>query len=481
MKATSLFGGVQIVNVIIQLVRSKIVAIFLGPLGMGIVGLLNSTLNIIGSTTNFGLGTSAIRDISLAESTSDEERIATIISVFRRLVWMTGILGALLTILFSNWLSKLTFGNEKYSTAFILISITLLFNQLNNGQLVLLQGLRKLKSLAKASVLGNFISLLFVAPVYYYYGIDGIVPVLIGFSVITLLVSWFYSHKITIKKINVTLSMLFTEGKGMLKMGFMINLAGFITLGIGYILKLYISRTGSIEQVGLYNAGFTLIGTYISLIITSMSKDYYPRLSAVANNKIEARKMINQQAELVILIIAPILLVLIVFLKFIIVILFSEKFLVINEMLHWAVLGVFFQVASWSMAMILLAKGASKIFLLNELIMAIYFLVINIVLYHYFDLTGLGISFLINYIIYFVQVIIVGKIFFDITLNLHFYIIFLIQLFLGLVCFFIVGKLNNNFTYLIGIFLIISSTLYSFYEINKRIDIKDIFYKKLKR
>ena len=43
MKATSLFGGVQIFQIIISVIRSKFVAILLGPSGMGIVGLLAST------------------------------------------------------------------------------------------------------------------------------------------------------------------------------------------------------------------------------------------------------------------------------------------------------------------------------------------------------------------------------------------------------------------------------------------------------
>ena len=42
-KATSLFGGVQFFQIIISVIRSKFVAILLGPAGMGIVGLLTAT------------------------------------------------------------------------------------------------------------------------------------------------------------------------------------------------------------------------------------------------------------------------------------------------------------------------------------------------------------------------------------------------------------------------------------------------------
>lgn len=158
-KATTLFGGVQAFQIIITIVRSKFVAILLGPAGMGIVGLLTSTTGLITGLTNFGLGTSAVKDISEANGTQDEKRISTVINVMRRLVWLTGILGSIITLVLSPVLSQMTFGNKEYTVAFAWLSITLLFNQLSTGQLVLLQGLRRIQELAKANLLGSLIGL----------------------------------------------------------------------------------------------------------------------------------------------------------------------------------------------------------------------------------------------------------------------------------------------------------------------------------
>ena len=188
-KATSLFGGVQVFQIIITIIKSKFVAILLGPFGMGIVGLLSSTTGLITELTNFGLGTSAVRDISEANGTQDEKRISTVITVMRRLVWLTGLLGAGITLIFSPLLSQMTFGNKEYTAAFVWLSITLLLNQLSSGQLVLLQGLRKLQDLAKANVLGSLIGLIITVPLYYLLGVRGIVPVIIITSIISLIFS----------------------------------------------------------------------------------------------------------------------------------------------------------------------------------------------------------------------------------------------------------------------------------------------------
>jgi O-antigen/teichoic acid export membrane protein len=154
MKATSIFGGVQVFNIFIAIIRSKAIAVLLGPAGMGIAGLLTATTGLVASLSNFGLGTSAVKDIAEAYGTGDEPRIAKTAAVFKRLVWITGLVGATITLMLSPWLSELTFGNKDYTWSFILLSVTLLLGQLTSGQNVILQGIRKLKYLASANVWG---------------------------------------------------------------------------------------------------------------------------------------------------------------------------------------------------------------------------------------------------------------------------------------------------------------------------------------
>ena len=71
----------------------------------------------------------------------------------------------------------------------------------------------------------------------------------------------------------------------MLSLGFVISMSGLISLGASYIVRIYISNTGGVDDVGLYNAGFALINTYVGLVFTAMGTDYYPRLAAVANKQ----------------------------------------------------------------------------------------------------------------------------------------------------------------------------------------------------
>src|SRR5690606_3439396 len=137
--------------------------------------------------------------------------------------------------------------------AFIWIAVTLLLNQISSGQTVLLQATRQIRDMAQAGMIGSFLGLLTSVPLYYYLGIKGIVPAIIISSITTLFLTWRYSRRIVINKVSISRDKVVQEGIGMLKLGLMISLSGLITVGVSYLVRIYITRTGGVEDVGLYN------------------------------------------------------------------------------------------------------------------------------------------------------------------------------------------------------------------------------------
>ncbi|MBK6345992.1 MAG: O-antigen translocase [Bacteroidales bacterium] len=469
MKSTSIFGGVQVVNILIAIVRSKFIAVLLGPAGMGIAGLLTSTTGFIGALTGFGIGTSAVRNVSEANAGGNPDRISLIITVLRRLVWITGLLGMLLTIVLSPWLSRLTFGNSEYTWAFIWISVSLLINQLSSGQMVLLQGMRKLRYLAQANLTGSIAGLIITVPLYYYFGLKGIVPGIILTAFLTLAGSWYFARKVNIGSIPVTTAETYAEGKNMLTMGFMISLSGMIALGVSYLVRIFISNTGSLEQVGLYNAGFAIVNGYVGLVFTALSTDYYPRLAAVASDNIESKKLINQQAEIAFLILAPILIVFLVFINWIVILLYSSEFIPVTDMVLWAAMGMFFKAGSWAIAYLFLAKGASRLFFWNELLANFYVLLFNVAGYYYYGLTGLGVSFMLVYIVYLVQVYLISSRKYKFSFSGDTITIFIFQFLLVVLAFVVSVLIQGNLKYLPLTLLFLASLLYSVRELDKRL------------
>lgn len=471
-KAISFLGGVKVIEIFVSIIRSKFVAILLGPAGMGIVGLLTSTIGLIGSLIGIGLNTSAVRDVSIAYDSGDEKRIGIVVTILRRLVWITGFLGITVTFILSGYLSQLTFGNKDYTSAFKLISIVLFFNQLQIGQTVLLQGLRRYRYMAKSALLGNILGLLLSVPIYYLYGKDGIVPVIIITSLITLSFSWYFSKKMNIKIACVTLNQFVTESSGMVKMGIVIALTGLVTVGTTYIIRIFISRMGNVEDVGLYTAGMMVVTTYVGLILTAMTTDYLPRLSGNSHNKALMAKTINQQAEIVLLLMGPVIIIFLVFVKFVIIILYSREFVQICEMIQWAAIGMLFRAASWLISYAFVAKGDSKIFFWNELAANTVTLGLHLAGYIFWGLAGLGIGFLLSYIIYLMQLCWLAKRKYEFVFSKSFCNILFIQMAACFSCFLIVVNVREGiFRFMTGLMIFAFTARYSVIELNRRMDL----------
>ncbi len=470
-KATGIFGGVQVFNVMLSIVRSKIVAVLLGTSGVGIMGLFTATTGMIASITNLGISFSAVRKISEAASSGNQSIISRTIITLRRWVNFTGIIGALFSLILAQQLSLWTFGNTDYTWAFVWLSITLCFQALSGGQLALLQGLRKIKKLAKANVMGSFLGLFISLPLYYSFGVRGIVPSLILTAGLSLVLSWYFTRKVEVEKVNISLKESFAEGMDMVKLGSVMMITGFATTGVMYLVRIYISRTGGVTQVGLYSAAWAIINGYVGMVFTAMGTDYFPRLSAINHDNSQLKKLVNEQAEIAILILGPLIVLLMAGLPLVIRILLTAKFLPIMGLVEWALIGILFKAVSWAIAFIILAKGDSKIFFVSELVSSTIVLITNIVLYHFYQLEGLGFAFLLSYILYLTLVFVIAKVRYGFSFSAPFIKLFLIHSFLTIGTFAVVWQSGFPKGYFLGAILFAASTLYSFYEVKKRIDL----------
>lgn len=480
-KATSLFGGVQVYQILIQIIRSKFIAMLLGPAGVGITGLYTSGLQFVQQLTGLGLSQSAVRDVAEANGSGDIHRIATTLKVIRRLVWFTGIAGLLAVAIFSPLLSKSSFGNYDYTIPFIILSVTLLFDQLSAGQKVVLQGMRKLKDLAKCSAFGATFGLMTSVPLYYCLGVNGIVPTLVLSSLCGLVLSWIYSRKIKTESVQISTKQTVEHGRQMVVMGISMSISGILTTGAAYAIRGYIQSVGGVDEVGLYQAGFVIMNTYVGLIMNAIATDYYPRLAAVNKDNEKCREAVSQQGEIGVMILAPMLTCCLVFMPFVLQILYSNQFLSANEYISWACLGMLLRFASWIISFMFVAKAESKLFMINEVIANIYCLVFSLIGYKLWGLRGIGAAFALNYLVYFIQVYLISRHRYEFRFSKSFIQTYGVQLLLVVICLAVVLLLDGFAKYTIGAIIIMLSSYLGLKGLNQRMDISSIIKKKLKK
>ncbi|MDQ6469158.1 O-antigen translocase [Flavobacterium sp. LHD-80] len=475
LKTTSLFGGVQFFSILISIVRTKLIAVFIGPAGMGIIALLNSTLGVLSSVSGLGIETSSVKNISENYINEDLKTVSKTIQIVKKIVFFTGIFGMALTLVFSKVLSIITFGDSSQTFAFAVLSITILFKQLSSGQLAVLQGLRSFRFLAKANLCGNLFGLLFSIPLYYFLKVDAILPTIIVASFSALIFSFYYSNKIKIEKEKIPNSAFLVESKLIVKLGFMLTISSVLTLLSTYLVQIYVGKMGGLEQVGFYNAGFTLLNSYVGIIFTVMSTDYFPKLSAINFDNEKVRESVQQQALISILIIMPIIVLFLALSPIIVKVIYTAKFDAILPMISAGILGMLFRAVSWSMGFILIAKGDSKIFIKTAIGFNVLSLIMNVSGYYFYGLEGLGISFCLYFLCHFIGLKIITKNSYDFYFEREFYGIYFICFVICIASFLLKFIENEVLKYALYAMLILLSFGFSFYEINKKMNLSEIF------
>ncbi|MGV6829956.1 MAG: O-antigen translocase [bacterium] len=478
LKATTLFSSVQFLTIVFSIIRTKVAALFIGSVGIGILGIFNVTINLITGISKFGLDVSGVKEIAFAHKNGDSQSVENKIRLLKRLVWFTAILGALVTIIFAKYLSSIAFGNQEYTFSFVWLSLAVIFNQLATARLSILQGKRKLKQLANANVLSSFLSVLIVVPIYYFYRLEGIVAAIILINFALLIPAYYYTRNLGIgNKKQSSIKETLRDGKPMIILGLSLSVTSILAMLAGYLIQIYITNEGGLSEVGYYNAGFVIMNSYVGLIFTAMSKDYFPRLSSVADKIDQAQNLIGQQALIAVLFLVPIIVLFIVFSELVIKLLYTEEFTVIVGFVSVAILGMLFKAISWSMGYLIIAKGDSKVFIKTSIFFNSLMLIMNVLGYKYYGLIGLGYSFFIYYFIHLVGIYLIVRFRYKVNLSKELLRNFALGFTLCVVTFVINNFEVIPFKQIFNLFLIVVTLVLSVYQINAKVGLLSLFNK----
>ncbi|MFC1782479.1 O-antigen translocase [Planctomycetota bacterium] len=478
LKATGIIGGAQVAEVLIRIARNKIIAVLLGPLGVGITGLYQSTIDLIRSATGFGLNFSAVRDIAQAAGTNDRQRISRTILILRRWVWFTGLLGMVVTLIFCKPLSRYTFGDEGYAWGIAVLSLVLIMFAVSEGQLALLQGLRQISMMARARVLGVLAGFCISVPLYWMMGVQGIVPAILFSVAASLFLSWFYSRRVPIHPVALSAKETFQGGLGMVRLGFFMVITGFATTAAMYLVRAFISNKSGLDGVGQFQAAWSLSTIYLGAVLQAMGTDYFPRLSSVSHDNTQMVRLANEQTEIALYIAGPLIVGMISFVSLVVTILYSGKFTETIGLLQWQLAGTFLKVICWPMGFIILAKGWGGVFIFTELCWNAIYLCLIYLCWDSFGLEITGMAFLLAYFIYIVIVFVLSRRLSGFIWYRSSFTTVAVFLVITALAFLSSRYIAGTKNYYIGGLLTLSGIGYSFYKLRKIIDL-NIIIKKL--
>ncbi|MEG1523341.1 MAG: oligosaccharide flippase family protein [Bacteroidales bacterium] len=392
LKYTGLFGGMQGLNLLSTLVRNKLSALLLGPAGLGVISLFVSVITMLNNATNLGISFSGVRHLSEIAGEADNQRVTAYINVIRFWGVVTAVAGSVLCFFLAPFLSEWSFESTQYTAGFRLVSPVVGLTALTGAELAILKGVRRLKEVALSTLFATFLSLFIVIPLYYFYREAAIVPALIIISLLTFGATACFSFRFYPWRRTLFSRASFRQGGPLIRLGVSFIIAGTFGALAEYLIRMFIVAQGSVADVGFYNTGVVLCVSYMGMVFVAIDNDYFSRLSAIHKERERLNELVNQQIELSVMLIAPLIAGLLVFLPMVIRLLYSDDFLTTIPMVEWAWLFVFLKGFNLSLAYIALAKGDSRTFLAIELICHLIYIAMGFAGFHFAGLAGIGMA-----------------------------------------------------------------------------------------
>jgi len=402
LRSTSIIGAASVINILLGIVRVKVLAVLVGPAGVGLMGLLSRVMTTAATLAGMGLGHSGVRQIAAADGPEALARV-------RRALWLgslaLGVLGMTLLWLLREPLARWVFDDTTHAADVGWLGIGVFFSLVSASQTALLQGLRRIGDLARVSILGAFIGSTIGVVLVWQLGLSGIVWMLLVVPTASALFAALLVARLPRPAASaLRLAELWPEWRPLFSLGLAVMAATLVTGLTQLLVRSQVTDALGLDATGHFEAAWSLSMNYIGFVLAAMAADYYPRLTAAIGDPTVANRLVNEQAEVALLLAAPVLVGIVTFAPFVTHLLYSSAFEPTIHVLRLQVIGDVFKVASWPMGFILLARGNNRLYFLTELAWnAIYFAGVSVLL-PVIGLEATGIAFIAAYVAYLVVV-----------------------------------------------------------------------------
>jgi O-antigen/teichoic acid export membrane protein len=400
-KATSLNSISVVLKIGIGLVTSKVLAIFVGPSGMALVGNLRNFLTTIESISTLGFQNGIVKYI--VENKDNEQQLRKIFStVFLSLIAATLVLSGVLFFGASYWNDSVFGAGYEYAAVFKILALVLPWYATTVFLIAAVNGLGRFRDVIRINIFGNIIGLLFsLAVIWKFHTFGALLSIIIPPSLLFFVVFYYINREIHF--IN-TISMRAFD------FGVVKNLSAYSVMALvssvcGPLVFLAI-RNNIIAQLGVAQAGFweavNRISTYYLLFISSILTIYFfPKLAFSTTKK--ATQNVFKSYYTGIFPFFVLGLVVLYFLRFFAVkLLFTEAFVPVAGLFFWQLVGDVFKAASLILGYQFFAKKMTIAFIVTE----VFSLLLMYGFSHYFvsvyGIEGVVMAHALTYFIYFI-------------------------------------------------------------------------------
>jgi polysaccharide transporter, PST family len=398
---TSFFTSIAtFVKIVTAFVLNKVVAIYIGPVGVALIGQFNNFFGIVTTISTGGINNGVVKHI--AEDRESKTNSQKVISTAFILVLICSLIAGTILFIFSGYFSNLIFKSYEYKFVLVIISVSILFASLNSLLMSILNGHKEVKKYTYANIITSLFILALSVSLVIKYNLKGVLIALVLAQSLVFFITlgfvlkcnWFkidyffkYFDKIILQKLS--------------KYSIMTLVSSVTGPAALLIIRNHIGNTLSWKEAGYWQGVWTISEVYLMFITSSLGVYYLPRLAEIKTSG-ELRHEILNTSKIILPVVSVMALLIFLLKEPLMYILFTGEFKPMLPLFKFQLLGDVIKIASWLLAYQMVAKAMIKLFIFTEVLFSTSLVIFSILFLKYFGLEGICIAFSFNFMLYFI-------------------------------------------------------------------------------
>lgn len=392
-----------LVKMLAGMASVKIIATIIGPTGIALLGQLSNITNILLGIANGGIQSGITKYV--AEHKDNESIIRGDLSNALKITLLFTTITAITMILLHRPLSRWILLSEEFGYVFEIFGFTIILYTLNMMLISIVNGFKDFTRYIRINICGTLFGLVCSVILVASWGLTGAMINAVTYQSVVFFITLFMCRRcVWLRWENFRGRVDYEIWKKYLRYSLMTLTTLSLTPVSQMILRGYVMEEISPIEAGWWEAMNRISGVYLTVITSSFSVYYLPRLSEIKDNR-ELRAEIFRCYKVII----PILLIatLTIYLArfFIIQVLLTPEFYPMESYFLWQMLGDLFKIAGWLLAYLMLAKAMTRAFIATEMFFSATLLAFSFLFIRISGTIGLTQAYLANYILYTVVMI----------------------------------------------------------------------------
>jgi PST family polysaccharide transporter len=390
LRSSALMGGASGVTLLAALIRNKLIAILLGPAGLGVFGILSQYAGMMSQIFGLGAGSTVVRHVADV----DEEHRLQRESEVRRFTWKISAIGAIGAVALALPACYWSFDGPENLHLMAIAGLAVPLLIVAGAWSAVMQARKQIGDLAKVQVISAIIGIVVSAPLVWSFGA-------IGAAASIVIVAGLPSLVICImRRSPASCGPASDDGtRKLLRLGVaMLGMIAVTQLSL-YATRILIVSHAGVDHAGYYQAALATAGSIPNFIFVAMGVDYFPRVAA-ARDEDEVLGLTNGQIQAGIMMALPLFAGLILFGRQLLTLLYSAEFAPAEDIQGWMIWGVACRLVSWPIGFWLMAKASAKEIFVIEGVGAAMAPLLMLALLPQFGFSAVGIAYFSQAVLY---------------------------------------------------------------------------------